>query len=104
PIMMTLAVIGIVYGAFIAFSRTDLMTLMAYSGISHLGFVVLGLFSLNPLGLKGGLFHMINLGVSAGGMMFIVGFLIRRQQSTAIASFNGWAKRAPFLAVIFLII
>jgi NADH-quinone oxidoreductase subunit M len=104
PVMMLLAVIGILYGAFIAISRADLMTLMAYSGISHLGFVVLGLFSLNALGLKGGLFHMINLGVSAGGMMFIVGFLVRRRRSTAIASFSGWAKRVPFLAVIFLII
>ena len=104
PIMMTLAVIGIVYGAFIAFSRRDLMSMMAYSGISHLGFVVLGLFALNPLGLQGSLFHMINLGLSAGGMMFIVGFLIRRQQSTSIASFKGWGKRVPFLAVVFLII
>ncbi len=104
PIMMTLAVIGIVYGAFIALSRADLMTLMAYSGISHLGFVVLGLFTLNPLGLQGSLFHMINLGISAGGMMFIMGFLIQRQQSTAIAAFGGWAKQVPFLAMIFLII
>jgi NADH-quinone oxidoreductase subunit M len=104
PLMMTLALIGIVYGAFIALSRGDLMTLMAYSGISHLGFVVLGLFTLNPLGLQGGLFHMINLGLSAGGMMFIMGFLIRRQHSTTIAAFGGWAKRVPFLALIFLII
>jgi len=104
PIMMTLAVIGIVYGAFIAFSRADLMSLMAYSGISHLGFVVLGLFALNPLGLQGSLFHMINLGISAGGMMFIVGFLVRRQQSTAIDSFKGWGKRVPFLGLAFLII
>ncbi len=104
PVMMLLAVIGIVYGALIAFSRTDLMALMAYSGISHLGFVVLGLFSLNSLGLKGGLFHMINLGVSAGGMMFIVGFLVRRRKSTAIASFHGWAKQVPFLTAVFLVI
>ena len=104
PVMMTLAVIGIVYGAFIALSRADLMSLMAYSGISHLGFVVLGLFTLNPLGLEGSLFHMINLGISAGGMMFIMGFLVRRQQSTAIAVYGGWAKQAPFLAAIFLII
>jgi NADH-quinone oxidoreductase subunit M len=102
PIMMTLAVIGIVYGAFIAISRLDLMTLMAYSGISHLGFVVLGLFTLNSLGLQGSLLHMINLGISGGGMMFIMGFLLRRQPSTAIAAFGGWAKRAPFLAMIFL--
>jgi NADH-quinone oxidoreductase subunit M len=103
-VMMVLAVIAIVYGAIIALIQPDLRRLLAFSSISHLGFVVLGLFALNFQGLQGSLLTMINLGFSTAGLFFIAGFLYSRRYSTRLTAFGGLAKKVPLLATFFLII
>lgn len=103
-VMMLLAVIAIVYGAIVALIQPDLRRLLAFSSISHLGFVVLGLFALNFQGLQGSLLTMINLGFSTAGLFFIAGFLYTRRYSTRLNAFGGLAKRTPLLATFFLII
>jgi NADH-quinone oxidoreductase subunit M len=103
-VMMTLALLAILYGALIALVQPDLRRLLAFSSISHLGFVLLGLFALNFQGLQGSLLTMINLGFSTAGLFFIAGFLSTRRQSTALSAFGGLAKRLPLLATFFLII
>ena len=103
-VMMALAVIAIVYGAIIALIQPDLRRLLAFSSISHLGFVVLGLFALNFQGLQGSLLTMINLGFSTAGLFFIAGFLYSRRYSTQLSAFGGLAKKVPLLATFFLII
>jgi NADH-quinone oxidoreductase subunit M len=102
--MMALAVLAILYGALIALVQPDLRRLLAFSSISHLGFVLLGLFALNFQGLQGSLLTMINLGFSTAGLFFIAGFLHTRRQSTLLSAFGGLARRVPLLATFFLII
>ena len=104
PLMMALALFGLLYGAFIALSQPNLMTMMAYAGISHLGFVTAGLFALNRLGIEGALIQMVNLGVAGAGLMFIMAFLIDRVGSHDIRAYGGLAKRAPLLASLGLVI
>ncbi|MCP9446957.1 MAG: NADH-quinone oxidoreductase subunit M [Nitrospira sp.] len=99
-----LGLCAILYGAWIALIQHDLRRLLAYSSISHLGFVVVGLFALNYQGLQGSLLTMINLGFSTAGLFFIAGFLYSRQQTTQLSSFGGMAKQVPLLATFFLII
>jgi len=99
-----LAVAAIVYGAIIALVQPDLRRLLAYSSISHLGFVVLGLFALNFQGLQGSLLTMINLGFSTAGLFFLAGFLYARRYTTRLAAFGGLARRVPLLATFLLII
>jgi len=103
-VLMTLAVAAIIYGAIIALIQPDLRRLLAYSSISHLGFVVLGLFALNFQGLQGSLLTMINLGFSTAGLFFLAGFLYARRYTTRLAAFGGLARRVPLLATFFLII
>jgi NADH-quinone oxidoreductase subunit M len=103
-ILMALALMAIIYGALVALIQPDLRRLLAFSSISHLGFVVLGLFALNYQGLQGSLLTMINLGFSTAGLFFIAGFLYQRRQNTMLASFGGLAKKVPLLATFFLII
>ena len=102
--LMILAVMAIIYGAVIALIQPDLRRLLAFSSISHLGFVVIGLFALNYQGLQGGLLTMINLAFSTAGLFFIAGFLYQRRHNTLLASFGGLAKKVPLLATFFLII
>ncbi|HUK56743.1 MAG TPA: NADH-quinone oxidoreductase subunit M [Nitrospiria bacterium] len=104
PLMMALALIGLLYGAFIALSQPNLMTMMAYAGISHLGFVTVGLFALNQIGIEGALLQMVNLGVAGAGLIFVVGFLLDRRGSLNMDDYGGLAKKAPLLAALFLII
>jgi NADH-quinone oxidoreductase subunit M len=103
-IMMGLGLAAIVYGAVMALVQPDLRRLLAYSSISHLGFVVIGLFALNYQGLQGSLLTMINLGFSTAGLFFIAGFLHGRQQTTQLPAFGGMAKHTPLLAAFFLLI
>src|SRR5574341_706820 len=100
-VMMVLALMAIVYGAVVALIQPDLRRLLTFSSISHLGFVVLGIFALNYQGLQGSLLTMINLGFSTAGLFFIAGFLYSRQQTTQLASFGGMAKQVPLLATFF---
>jgi NADH-quinone oxidoreductase subunit M len=103
-IVMALGLAAIVYGAIMALVQPDFRRLLAYSSISHLGFIVVGLFALNYQGLQGSLLTMINLGFSTAGLFFIAGFLYTRQQTTQLSAFGGMAKHTPLLATFFLLI
>jgi NADH-quinone oxidoreductase subunit M len=103
-VLMTLALAGILYGAIVALIQPDFRRLLAFSSVSHLGFVVLGIFALNFQGLQGSLLTMINLGFSTAGLFFIAGFLYVRRHSTDLSAFGGAAKQVPLLATFLLII
>ncbi len=104
PLIVTLAVIGIIYGALVAMVQPDLKKLVAYSSVSHLGFVVLGLFSRNPAGIQGSVLQMINHGLSTGALFLLVGMIYERRHSRMIVDFGGLSKRMPIFAVIFMIV
>lgn len=103
-IVMFLGIAAILYGAIMALIQPDFRRLLAFSSISHLGFVVIGLFALNYQGLQGSLLTMINLGFSTAGLFFIAGFLYTRQHTTELSAFGGLAKQVPLLASYFLLI
>ena len=93
PLIVPLAVIGIIYGALVAMVQPDLKKLVAYSSVSHLGFVVLGLFSKNPAGIQGSVLQMINHGLSTGALFLLVGMIYERRHSRMIVDFGGLAKQ-----------
>jgi NADH-quinone oxidoreductase subunit M len=99
-----LALVAILYGAIVALIQPDFRRLMAFSSVSHLGFVVIGIFALNYQGLQGSLLTMINLGFSTTGLLFLAGFLQLRRHSTHMSSMGGLAKTLPLLASFFLLI
>ncbi len=103
PMMVVLSLIGIVYGAFLALAQTDVKRLVAYSSVSHLGFVMLGMFALNPQGLTGSILQMINHGISTGALFLIVGMLYERRHTRLIADFGGLAHPMPILTGFFAI-
>ncbi len=103
PLICTLAVIGIIYGALVAMVQVDVKKLVAYSSVSHLGFVMLGLFALNMQGIEGGMIQMINHGFSTGALFLIVGMLYERRHTRLISEFGGLAKVMPVLFTFFLI-
>jgi NADH-quinone oxidoreductase subunit M len=98
-----LALIGIVYGALVAMVQPNMKKLVAYSSVSHLGFVVLGIFSFTQLGLDGAVYQMLNHGISTGALFMLVGYLYERRHSLEIADYGGVATPAPKLAIVFLI-
>jgi len=102
PVMATLAVIGIVYGAVVAIAQTDIKRLVAYSSVSHLGFVVLGIFALTSQGLQGGVIQMVNHGLTTGALFLLVGMIYERRHTREIADFGGLAKVMPLFAGVFL--
>jgi NADH-quinone oxidoreductase subunit M len=104
PLISKLAVIGIIYGALVAMVQPDLKKLVAYSSVSHLGFVVLGLFALNSQGMQGGIIQMVNHGLSTGALFLLVGMIYDRRHTRMIADFGGLAKCMPIFATIFLIV
>ncbi|MFQ5642047.1 MAG: NuoM family protein, partial [bacterium] len=104
PLISVMAVIGIVYGAWLALAQDDIKKLIAYSSISHLGFVMLGIFALNHLGIQGALIQMINHGISTAGLFFIVGFLYERRHTRLISEYGGLSKQLPILATFYFII
>src|SRR5262245_33969069 len=104
PWMFALAVVGIIYGAWVSTIQRDLKRLVAYSSVSHLGFVVLGLFTLTPQGMVGGLIQMINHGLSTGALFLVVGMLYERRHTRLIAEFGGLWKVVPAMGVLFLIV
>lgn len=104
PIIAVLAVIGIIYGAWVSYAQTDVKKLVAYSSISHLGFVVLGIFALNAAGMSGATLQMINHGISTGGLFLVVGMLYERRHTKAIDAFGGVWKAMPILSGLALII
>lgn len=102
PVVAVLAVIGIVYGALVAFAQTDVKKLVAYSSVSHLGFVVLGLFAFTQEAAQGALIQMINHGLSTGALFLIIGMLYERRHTRAMADFGGIAKSVPVLTFFML--
>ncbi|MCU1696662.1 MAG: proton-translocating NADH-quinone oxidoreductase, chain, partial [Mycobacterium sp.] len=103
PLIITLAVIGIVYGAIVAIGQTDVMRLIAYTSISHFGFIILGIFVMTSQGQSGATLYMVNHGISTAALFLIAGFLVSRRGSRAIADFGGVQKVAPILAGTFLV-
>jgi NADH-quinone oxidoreductase subunit M len=98
-----LAVVGIIYGALVAMVQPNMKKLVAYSSVSHLGFVVLGVFSFTQQGLDGAVYQMLNHGVSTGALFMLVGYLYERRHSLEISAYGGVATPAPNLSIIFLI-
>jgi NADH-quinone oxidoreductase subunit M len=104
PILATLAVIGIIYGAAVAAVQKDLKRLVAYSSVAHLGFIVLGTFAFTSQGLSGGVIQMINHGVSTGALFLLVGMIYERRHTRAIAELSGLQKAAPMMAAVFTVV
>jgi len=104
PYLAGLAVIGIIYGALVAMVQPDMKKLVAYSSVSHLGFVVLGISAMNVQGVQGAVYQMLNHGVSTGGLFLIVGMLSDRRHTRLIAEYGGLKHVVPHLVAAFLII
>jgi len=104
PWMAGLAVIGILYGAAVAFAQKDMKKLVAYSSISHLGFVMLGVFALNPQGVSGAVLQMVNHGLSTGALFLMVGLLYERRHTRELAAFGGLWKGLPVLGALSLVV
>jgi NADH-quinone oxidoreductase subunit M len=103
PIMITLAVIGIIYGALVAMVQPDVKRLVAYSSVSHMGFVVLGLFSFTEQGMQGALYQMLNHGVSTGALFLFVGMIYERKHTRMISDFGGLVRPMPWFSALFVI-
>jgi NADH-quinone oxidoreductase subunit M len=101
--IVVLSIIGIIYGALVTLVQKDMKRLIAYSSVSHLGFVMLGMFALNPMGVKGSVIQMINHGISTGALFLLVGIIYDRRHSRMIADYGGLAKQMPMYATLFLI-
>ncbi|MGW5437529.1 NADH-quinone oxidoreductase subunit M [Nocardia asteroides] len=103
PLVITLAVIGVLYGALLAIGQTDVMRLIAYTSISHFGFIILGIFAMTTQAQSGATLYMVNHGLSTAALFLIAGFLVSRRGTRMIAEFGGVQKVAPILAGTFFI-
>ena len=104
PWLAVLAVVGIIYGALVAMVQPDMKKLVAYSSVSHLGFVVLGIAAMNTQGVSGAVYQMLSHGVSTGGLFLIVGMLSDRRHTRLIAEYGGLKKVMPRLVAAFLLV
>ncbi len=104
PLILVLAVIGIVYGALVSMAQKDIKSLVAYSSVSHLGFVVLGIFVANLQSVEGSIIQMVNHGLSTGALFLVVGMIYERRHTRLIADFGGLASKIPVFTVFFLIV
>ena len=104
PVMATLAVIGIIYGAFVAYTQKDVKKLVAYSSVSHLGFVMLGIFALTTQSVAGGILQMVNHGLSTGALFLIVGMLYERRHTRDLAAYGGIWKVVPVMGALMLFV
>jgi len=104
PWMVALSIVGIVYAALVTLVQKDMKKLIAYSSVSHLGFCMLGMFALNPLGIEGSVLQMVNHGLSTGGLFLIVGLIYERRHTKEISEFGGLAQVMPVYATFTLII
>jgi NADH-quinone oxidoreductase subunit M len=104
PWILGLAVVGILYGAVVALMQRDIKKLIAYSSVSHMGFVVLGIFALNLTATSAGVVQMINHGLSTGALFLLIGFLYERRHTRQIAAFGGLAKQVPVMAGLWLLV
>jgi NADH-quinone oxidoreductase subunit M len=103
-LFMFLGVIGIIYGALVAMVQPDIKKLVAYSSVSHMGYVMIGLFALNTYGVTGSIYQMLNHGVSTGALFLLVGMIYERTHSREIARYGGLAKVLPIYAILFFIV
>jgi len=104
PFVTALAVVGIIYGAMVAMVQADLKKLVAYSSVSHLGFVMLGLFALNLQGIQGAVYQMLNHGLSTGALFLLVGMIYERRHTRMIADFGGLWRQLPIFSSCFLVV
>lgn len=104
PLISLLAVVGIIYGALVAMVQPDMKKLVAYSSVSHMGFIVLGIFSFTVQGMEGAVYQMLNHGVSTGALFLLVGVIYERRHTRLIEEFGGLAGRMPLFAAFFLIV
>jgi NADH-quinone oxidoreductase subunit M len=104
PVLAGLGVFGIIYGAYAAWVQRDLKKLVAYSSVSHMGFILLGLFAMNRTGISGAILQMINHGISTGALFLLVGVIYDRRHSRMLDDFGGLAKVMPWYTLIFVII
>jgi NADH-quinone oxidoreductase subunit M len=104
PWVMALAVIGIIYGALVAMIQTDMKKLVAYSSVSHLGFVVLGIFSFTELGMQGALYQMLSHGISTGALFLCVGIIYERRHTRLISEYGGLATSMPGYSTMFIVV
>jgi NADH-quinone oxidoreductase subunit M len=104
PLISILALIGIIYGALVSMMQPDLKRLVAFSSVSHLGYVMLGMFALNTQGVQGSIYQMLNHGISTGSLFLIVGMIYERRHTRMIADFGGLSKVMPIYATFFMIV
>jgi NADH-quinone oxidoreductase subunit M len=104
PVIAVIAIIGIIYGALVAYVQQDIKRLVAYSSVSHLGFVALGIFTFNIQGIEGGLVQMISHGLSTGGLFLIVGMIYERRHTREMSEFGGIWKAMPVFGAFFMIV
>ncbi|HIA28947.1 MAG TPA: NADH-quinone oxidoreductase subunit M, partial [Candidatus Marinimicrobia bacterium] len=104
PLIIVLAVVGIIYGALMALVQSDVKRLVAYSSVSHLGFVVLGIFALTSRSVTGSVIQMVNHGLATGALFLLVGMLYERRHTRMIADFGGLARSLPRYSVVFMIV
>jgi len=104
PLLLTLATVGIIYGALVATVQKDLKRLVAYSSVAHLGFIVLGTFALTNQGISGGVLQMVNHGLSTGALFLLVGMIYERRHTRQISELNGLQKSMPVLAAVFTVV
>jgi NADH-quinone oxidoreductase subunit M len=103
PVIIVLAVVSVIYGALLAIGQKDLMRLIAYTSVSHFGFIVLGIFAFTSTSVAGSSFYMVNHGLSTGALFLVTGFLVARRGSQQIADFGGLQKVVPVLAGFWLV-
>jgi NADH-quinone oxidoreductase subunit M len=104
PLVCGLALIGIIYGALVSMMQPDLKRLVAFSSVSHLGYVMLGMFALNMQGVQGSIYQMLNHGISTGALFLIVGMVYERRHTRMISEFGGLSKVMPVFAIFFMIV
>ncbi len=103
PMMVTLSIIGIVYGALVALAQKDWKRLVAYSSVSHMGLAMLGMFALNPAGMTGSILQQLNHGISTGALFLIVGIVYERRHTREISEYGGLSKVMPVYATVFMV-
>jgi len=104
PLLSTLAIIGIIYGALVALVQKDVKSLVAYSSVAHMGFIVLGIFALNERGISGAVLQMVNHGISTGALFLMVGMLYERRHTRMLDDFGGLWKSVPVFCFFFLVV
>src|SRR6184192_3142895 len=103
PMMVVLSIIGIVYGALVALAQKDWKRLVAYSSVSHMAIVMLGMYALNPVGITGSIVQQLNHGISTGALFLLVGIVYERRHTREISEYGGLSKVMPVYAAVFLI-